>query len=136
MVVEARRVGVSLVWLYIIGGFLIAISVTFPLFMIAREMRSMRWLRHTCHEQASAGIAPSAVVAEIARRHNTRAQQVHGWRRDAREGRLVLPAGAASGELVSFADNSKLNSFRDLSGFSLLRSEVGSRVLGLAHREE
>jgi hypothetical protein len=39
MVIEARRLGVRLVWLYLIGGFVIAISVTFPLFMIAREMR-------------------------------------------------------------------------------------------------
>jgi hypothetical protein len=39
MVVEARRLGVKFVWLYVIFGFLIAISVTFPLFLIAREMR-------------------------------------------------------------------------------------------------
>ncbi|MBI1359361.1 MAG: DUF2834 domain-containing protein [Alphaproteobacteria bacterium] len=39
MVTEARRLGVRFVWLYIIFGFLIAISVTFPLFLIAREMR-------------------------------------------------------------------------------------------------
>jgi hypothetical protein len=39
MVVEARRHGVKFVWLYILGGFAIAISVTFPLFLIAREMR-------------------------------------------------------------------------------------------------
>lgn len=39
MVIEARRLGIRLVWLYIVLGFLIAISVTFPVFMIAREMR-------------------------------------------------------------------------------------------------
>lgn len=39
MVIEARRLGVKFVWLYILFGFLIAISVTFPLFMIARELR-------------------------------------------------------------------------------------------------
>ena len=39
MVIEARRLGVRFVWLYIALGFLIAISVTFPIFMIAREMR-------------------------------------------------------------------------------------------------
>jgi hypothetical protein len=39
MVVEARRLGVRLVWLYVLLGFGIAISVTFPLFLIAREMR-------------------------------------------------------------------------------------------------
>ncbi|MDT5018325.1 MAG: hypothetical protein QOD39_4485 [Mycobacterium sp.] len=39
MVVEARKHGIRFVWLYILGGLAIAISVTFPLFLIAREMR-------------------------------------------------------------------------------------------------
>ena len=39
MVLEARRLGIPYVWLYIVGGFLIAISVTFPLFMLMRERR-------------------------------------------------------------------------------------------------
>jgi hypothetical protein len=39
MVIEARKHGVKFVWLYIAGGFAIAISVTFPLFLIARELR-------------------------------------------------------------------------------------------------
>lgn len=39
MIIEARRLGVRFVWLYILLGFLVAISVTFPLFLIAREMR-------------------------------------------------------------------------------------------------
>ena len=42
MVIEARRLGVRFVWLYIVFGFVIAISVTFPLFMIARELRLVR----------------------------------------------------------------------------------------------
>ena len=39
MVIEARKLRIRFVWLYIIGGFFIAISVTFPLFLIARELR-------------------------------------------------------------------------------------------------
>ena len=39
MVLEARRIGVRFVWAYIVFGFLIAVSVTFPLFLIAREIR-------------------------------------------------------------------------------------------------
>ncbi|MFO7162323.1 MAG: DUF2834 domain-containing protein [Mycolicibacterium hassiacum] len=39
MVVEARRVGVKYVWLYVVGALVTAISVTFPLFLIARELR-------------------------------------------------------------------------------------------------
>jgi len=39
MLVEARRVGVKYVWAYILAGFAIAISVAFPLFLLARELR-------------------------------------------------------------------------------------------------
>jgi hypothetical protein len=39
MVIEARRLSVRFVSAYIVLGFLVAISVTFPLFMIARELR-------------------------------------------------------------------------------------------------
>lgn len=39
MIVEGRKQGVRLVWAYIVFGALVAISVTFPLFLLAREMR-------------------------------------------------------------------------------------------------
>ena len=39
MVFEARKHGIPFVWAYIVGGMLIAISVTFPLFLIARERK-------------------------------------------------------------------------------------------------
>lgn len=39
MVREARRLAIPYVWAYIVGGMLIAISVTFPLFLIARERK-------------------------------------------------------------------------------------------------
>lgn len=42
MILEARRLGMRFVWAYILLGFLVAISVTFPLFMIARE-RHLIW---------------------------------------------------------------------------------------------
>lgn len=42
MVLEGRRLGIRFVWAYILFGFLLAISVTFPLFMIARE-RHLAW---------------------------------------------------------------------------------------------
>lgn len=37
--VEARRLGIRFVWAYVILGLLVAISVTFPLFLLARERR-------------------------------------------------------------------------------------------------
>ena len=39
MVFEARKLGVRFVWAYVLLGLLVAISVTFPLFLIAREMK-------------------------------------------------------------------------------------------------
>jgi hypothetical protein len=39
MVIEGRRVGVRYVWLYIALSPLIAISVTFPLFLLARHLK-------------------------------------------------------------------------------------------------
>ena len=39
MVLEARRIGLRFVWAYVVLAFLIAISVTFPLYLLAREVR-------------------------------------------------------------------------------------------------
>ena len=39
MVIDARRLGIKFVWAYILGGIFIAISVAFPLYLIARELR-------------------------------------------------------------------------------------------------
>jgi hypothetical protein len=39
MLHEARRVGIRFVWIYVVLSFVIAISVTFPLFLIARQRR-------------------------------------------------------------------------------------------------
>jgi hypothetical protein len=39
MVIEARKHDIRWVWAYILGGAFIAMSVAFPLFLIARELR-------------------------------------------------------------------------------------------------
>jgi hypothetical protein len=39
MIIEGRRVGIRYVWLYIMLSALIAISVTFPLFLLARHIK-------------------------------------------------------------------------------------------------
>lgn len=39
MVIEGRRVGVRYVWLYILMSAITAISVTFPVFLIARHVK-------------------------------------------------------------------------------------------------
>lgn len=39
MVVESRRLGIPHVWAYLLFSLLIAVSVTFPLFLLARQRR-------------------------------------------------------------------------------------------------
>ena len=56
MILEARRLGIRYVWAYIALGFIVAISVTFPLFLIARE-RHMAW-------QEGGGEVGNLVVAD------------------------------------------------------------------------
>lgn len=64
------------------------------------EILSGRGYRQRWSEAAKAKIVaeslePGIVVTELARRHGARPSQVHGWRKDAREGRLALPAAQA-----------------------------------------
>jgi hypothetical protein len=42
VLVEARRVGVRFVWVYVVLSLAIAISVTFPPFLIARDLKLAR----------------------------------------------------------------------------------------------
>lgn len=42
MVFEARKHGIRFVWLYVVASFFVAVSVTFPLFLLARELRIHR----------------------------------------------------------------------------------------------
>lgn len=42
MVIEGKRVGVRYVWIYLVLSGLIAISVTFPLFLLARHIKLNR----------------------------------------------------------------------------------------------
>jgi hypothetical protein len=39
MVIEGKRVGVRYVWLYLVLSGILAISVTFPLFLLARQLK-------------------------------------------------------------------------------------------------
>lgn len=55
-----------------------------------------RWSTALKAQIVAESLAPNAVVADVARRHGARSSQVFGWRKDAREGRLALPADVAT----------------------------------------
>ncbi len=62
-----------------------------------------RWPETLKAQIVAESLAPGVIITELARRHGARASQIHMWRRDAREGRLALPATSQSSELMSFA---------------------------------
>jgi hypothetical protein len=69
MIVEARRTGVRFPWLYIVLGCLVAISVTFPLYLIEREYRlaargeAKEPLRFTALDLAGLAVLGAVAVA-------------------------------------------------------------------------
>ena len=60
MVIEARKHRVKYVWAYIVAGLAVAISVAFPLFLIARELRVGRT------ETTRLGVVDTALLAVLA----------------------------------------------------------------------
>jgi transposase len=63
-----------------------------------------RWSGALKAKIVAESFAPGAVVAALARRHGTRASQIHLWRKHARAGLLDLPAASGGfAEVVAAA---------------------------------
>ena len=64
-----------------------------------------RWPDEVKAQIVAVSLLPGAVVTQVARRFECRPQQVHDWRRQAREGLLTLPtAGEAAFASIMLAD--------------------------------
>jgi transposase len=58
---------------------------------VTRVVRRRRWSDEAKGRIVAEAIAPGAVIADVARRHDVAAQQLWNWIRAARAGRFVLP---------------------------------------------
>src|SRR5271156_6072198 len=58
--------------------------------------RRRRWSDEAKGQVVAESYEPGAIVSEVARRHDISPQQLFGWRKAARAGRLVLPAAEPS----------------------------------------
>jgi transposase len=75
-----------------------------------------RWPDELKAEIVAESFRPGAVVADVARRHGCRPQQVHSWRRMARLGQLALPASADTLSFVSLVSESSRPAAAESSG--------------------
>jgi transposase len=62
--------------------------------VVQRTRGYRRWPEEVKARIVAESFQPGARVADVARRHDLAAHQLSDWRRQAREGRLVLPADA------------------------------------------
>ena len=65
--------------------------------VVQRTRGYRRWPDEVKARIVAESFQPGARVADVARRHDLAAHQLSDWRRQAREGRLVLPADAMAG---------------------------------------
>jgi transposase len=68
--------------------------------VVTDPARRRRWSENEKGRIVAETLAPGASVSEVARRWQVCPQQVFTWRREAREGHLVLPGAASAPSFV------------------------------------
>lgn len=96
-----------------------------------------RWPVELKAQMVAESFEAGAVVAEVARHHGCRAQQLHGWRRMARLGHLVLPASTETPFFVPLVAETAEAPATESAKAAVITVEVfGARVEVRAREEE
>ena len=72
-------------------------------------VRRRRWNDEQKGRIVAEAIAPGAVIAEMARRHDLAPQQLSNWIRAAKDGRFALPADATPSFVPVVVDSAQAN---------------------------
>jgi transposase len=72
-------------------------------------VRRRRWSDEEKGRIVAEAIAPGAVIAEVARRHDLAPQQLSNWIRAAKDGRFALPADATPSFVPVVVDSALAN---------------------------
>lgn len=97
---------------------------------VSRVVRRRRWSDEEKGRIVGEAIAPGAVIADVARRHDLAPQHLSNWIRAAKDGRLVLPADAlpAFVPVVSLESTNKAADDRRPAAIEIVIGAIKVRV--------
>jgi transposase len=102
-------------------------------------VRRRRWSDEEKGRIVAEAIAPAAVIAEVARRHDLAPQQLSNWIRAAKDGRFALPADATPSFVPVVVDSAQANKAAYERRPAVIEIVIGAikvRVLGGANTRD
>jgi transposase len=102
-------------------------------------VRRRRWSDEEKGRIVAEAIAPGAVIAEVARRHDLAPQQLSNWIRAAKDGRFALPADAMPSFVPVVVDSAQANKAaydRRLGVIEIVIGAIKVRVPGGANTRD
>jgi transposase len=91
-------------------------------------IRRRRWSAEEKGRIVAEAVAPGAVVAQVARRHDMTPQHLSNWIRAAKEGRLALPADDSVGFVPVIAEHGGTHPFAGSSAIEIVAGSIVVRV--------
>jgi transposase len=91
-------------------------------------IRRRRWSAEEKGRIVAEAVAPGAVIAQVARRHDMTPQHLSNWIRAAKQGRLALPADDSVGFVPAIAEYGGTHPIAGRSAIEIVAGSVVVRV--------